>query len=77
MNLFYPTVTEEGLVYVIESNIGDIKHGLSTDSFKEDLRIAVINDISTDEFEIECRIYAKNIKDFISKNFKVRIELEN
>lgn len=77
INLFYPTVREEELIYSIENNIGDIKHGLLMDSFKEELRIAVINNIEINEFEIECQIYAKNIKGFISKILKVRIQLEN
>ena len=77
INLFYPTVGEEELMYSIENNIGDIKHGLSTDSFKEELRISVMNNIEINEFEIECQIYAKNIKDYISRILKVRIQSED
>lgn len=70
----YPQVNTTESSYSIEYRIGDIKHGLDTKAFKENVRIAISDNCTCSEFEIECKIYAKNIKDFFSQKIKVFVD---
>ena len=72
-NLYYPKVTQTKSHICVESSIGDIKHGLASDAFRENLRIFVANNVDVSEFDVECRLYGKNIKDYILKVLKVKV----
>lgn len=72
--LTYPQVNTTEHFYSIEYRVGDIKHGLDTKAFKENVRIAISDKCTCSEFEIECKIYAKNIKDFFSQKTKVFVD---
>ncbi|MDR3137833.1 MAG: putative DNA binding domain-containing protein [Tannerellaceae bacterium] len=76
-NLHYPNVIDQGLHICIMSTIGNIKHGLSSDAFVEDLRIVVTDKVNITEFEVECQLYGRNIKNYIPLTVKVKIQPED
>lgn len=72
-NLFYPTVTNDNQFYYIETNIGDIKHQIIQDAFKIEVRLIAKSYIELEAINIECELFAKNIKTSIKKSIDINI----
>ncbi len=71
--LNYPEVTETKDYYVIENEIGNLKHQLPQEAFSIPLRIVVNGDFPTEFLKIKCELFAKNIKIAIQKELNIRI----
>lgn len=69
----YPHITEDSHFVIVKEYVEDIRHQLEEEVLKVDLRVLVTNKLKHDSFEIECELFAKNIKTSIKR--KIRVEV--
>lgn len=69
----YPKVGGNENSYIIEHQIGNIKHQLPEDAFNVPLRVVILDGIQEKYINISCELFAKNIKTSIKKELKIKI----
>ncbi len=70
----YPSVDRIDNNYIIENNIGDIKHHIKTESFKSDLLMAFININKSYEVSMSIQLFGKNITYPIEKKLVIYVD---
>lgn len=70
----YPNVSENQTEYIIVENIGDLKHKISQDVFKEDLRIAIQPRLLNEEILVKVKIFGKNLKTPIINKIVIKVK---
>ena len=68
----YPEVIESDDYYIIEDAIGDIKHQKSQNAFGFQLRIFATTRLEVNSFSIILELFAKNIKNSISREILIK-----
>ena len=58
----YPDVSEYESQTVVQSSMGDVRHHVPTPSFKEPLRIAVMQPAEGQRLTLPCTLHAKNLR---------------
>ena len=70
----YPDVTKNQTEYIIVENIGNLKHKISQNVFKEDLRIAINPRLLDEEILVKVKIYGKNLKTPIINKIVIKVK---
>lgn len=73
-SMFYPNVKETDKEYIIKEQLGNIRHLIKTDSFREPIRIIASDKIGVDSFIIKIELYGKNIPTKIEKELTIKIQ---
>jgi hypothetical protein len=72
-NKNYSEVIENETEYIINENIGDLKHQISRDALRSDLRIAITNpEMVRDERTVKIKIFGKNLKEPIEDELTIK-----
>lgn len=75
-SVHYPEVTKYEDSYIVNCNVGNIKHQLNQELFRIPLRIFASQKVSQKSFVINCELYARNIKTVIKKDLEIQFKIE-
>jgi len=67
----YPEVTFHDDMYIVNESIGDIKHLIPQDVFKNPIHIILCPNLISKKINIEVKIFARNISNPISSNLEI------
>ncbi|WP_157796524.1 AlbA family DNA-binding domain-containing protein [Bacillus sp. FJAT-45037] len=70
----YPNVIEKGDMYIIEDEIGQLKHQQDTITFNEDIRVFFTPESKSELIKITYIIYAKNLPNPISGELTIEVK---
>jgi len=72
-NINYPTIEHKNEQITISQEVGDIKHHLSTQIFKEDIRMLVSRS-NRREIPIKLKLFAKNLPKPFEEDLRILVE---
>ena len=69
----YPEVMENETEYLILENLGDLKHQISENALKVDLRIAINPKLNNIEKIVKIKIFGKNLSKPIEDQLIIKV----
>lgn len=69
----YPNVKQEGSVYIISQQMGDIKHNITTKAFPNSLRIVLTEKAKNQTIKLTCKIFGKNLTEPLEEELRIKV----